>query len=154
MKSELDRIKKEGTTVSILRKVKAQGRRFSYPFRRATVGHLSDLLDECKENLGLSIDLLSLNTRANTLEAIKELNDKVDDISTTTGEVLRIAQEDQRQKMLEWLAPIDQSSIHVGKHEPGTCLWFLNGLDFEAWRKAPAALMRIHGGGELEYLFR
>lgn len=146
---ELDKIVKEGAPVSVLQKLKAQGRRFTYSFRKATVGHMLDLLDECKENLGLSIDILSLNTGANTLEAIKHLDDKVDKMEITADEVLKIAQEELREKMLNWLSPTDQSTVPVGNHDPGTCLWFLNGPDFESWKTQPASLVWLHGGGEV-----
>lgn len=159
LKTELDKIRAEGAPVTILEKLKAHGRRVTYPFKKATIGHLLDLLDECRDNLDFSVDLLSLNTGANSLEAIKILDgkltaklssvdDRLLDVSAKTDELLSEAQDEKRRQILAWLAPVDQFNVPVGKHEPGTNQWFLDGPDFLAWQKEPASLMWLFGGGQ------
>lgn len=159
LKVELNKIKTEGIPKSILEKLKAHGRRVTYPFKKATVGHLVDLLDECREKLDLSVDLLTLNTGANSLEAIKELDNRLAkglsslenglvDLSGKADDLLTKAQQEKRRQIFEWLAPVNQSSVPVGKHEPGTNRWFLDGPDFLMWQKQAASLMWLSGGGQ------
>ena len=59
---------------------------------------------------------------------------------------------EDRLKVLEWLAPLDQSKVQnaaLDSREPDTGAWFLEGESFEAWTNSPSSLFWLYGSGKL-----
>ena len=59
---------------------------------------------------------------------------------------------EDRLKVLEWLAPLDQSKVQnaaLDSREPGTGAWFLEGESFEAWINSPSSVFWLYGSGKL-----
>lgn len=57
----------------------------------------------------------------------------------------------QRLKFDEWLSFKSHNVPHesaIKGREPGTGVWFLEGLTFKQWMQAPASLLWLHGGGK------
>lgn len=57
----------------------------------------------------------------------------------------------QRLKFAEWLSFKSHNAPHdiaVKGREPGTGMWFLDGLAFQQWMETPASLLWLHGSGE------
>jgi hypothetical protein len=61
-----------------------------------------------------------------------------------------ILTEEDKQKILNWLRPVDQSDLQaaaIRKHEPGTGEWFLSGADFDRWKQQPGSSLWMYGSG-------
>jgi hypothetical protein len=58
---------------------------------------------------------------------------------------------EDRLKVLEWLAPLDQSTVQnaaLDSRELDTGAWFLDGGSFEAWTNSPGSLFWLYGSGK------
>jgi hypothetical protein len=58
--------------------------------------------------------------------------------------------DEYRQKIIDWLAPINESEIYqaaLNTHEPGTGEWFLRGSTFNHWIKSPESSLWLYGNG-------
>jgi len=60
LKGKLAKVKVEGDTDTVLKKLDDQRKRALYPFKKGTIGSLLDLIDSCKEKMNLVITLLNL----------------------------------------------------------------------------------------------
>lgn len=56
----LDKVKQDGPVEGMLQRLKAHGRRASYPFRSSTIARISEIIDELKDDLNVVIGILSL----------------------------------------------------------------------------------------------
>jgi len=86
LQAELDKVRTQTSPQSALDKLKAQGRRACYPFRKSTIAGIAENVESCRDALHLAVDLLGLETISNmsqSLQAIDEmLTDGFDNVDT------------------------------------------------------------------------
>lgn len=73
----LDKIKSQGTPQTTWAKLKANGRKACYPFRKPTVVAVKAHVDECCDRLHLAVGLLHLDTAGHMHKVLKELDTKL-----------------------------------------------------------------------------
>lgn len=64
--SILKKFKEEGSPGGILEKLKSRSRRALYPFRASTISRISEIIEDMKDDLHLTLEILSLLVRTNT----------------------------------------------------------------------------------------
>lgn len=157
----LEKVKKSGPAKTLVEKLKVQGRKACYPFRKRTIAETSEVVDTCRHALNLAVDLLHLdlsNQMERKLQLIDEkltggfdtiddalqfLPDIQHDIDVTKHVVLgfreqvEIAKQQRHlQDVLQWLRPHvygQQLAEVLSKHKAGTDRWFLDSAEFQAW---------------------
>jgi hypothetical protein len=77
LRDVLNKIKKEGSPQGVVEKLKASTRRACYPFKKATVGELTDQIEACRAELHLAVDLLHLDTSIEHFQKLQELDGKL-----------------------------------------------------------------------------
>lgn len=123
---------------TVLEKLKAQGRKACYPFRKSTVTAIVEEIDDCRQSLDVAVNLLSLDTTIEVNEKLRALDKrlvaglgdledsiesvqsgidqvqvKVDQVNETTTEIKAVTTTMQDQAVfkstLDWISPKDYS---------------------------------------------
>ncbi|KAI6753602.1 hypothetical protein HG531_005771 [Fusarium graminearum] len=79
---------------------------------------------------------------------ILEMKSRVDEISQNVTNIRSSLRDKQHLEILEWLTPIDYSSVHndtIKTRQPGTCQWFLDSEKYQAWLEASKQTMLCQG---------
>ncbi|KAF5243724.1 hypothetical protein FAUST_2719 [Fusarium austroamericanum] len=79
---------------------------------------------------------------------ILEMKSRVDEISQNVTNIRSSLRDKQHLEILEWLTPIDYSSVHndtIKTRQPGTCQWFLDSEKYQAWFEASKQTMFCQG---------
>ncbi|KAK5127293.1 hypothetical protein LTR08_004442 [Meristemomyces frigidus] len=75
----LERVKSQASPQTALEKLKVQGRRACYPFRKSTVAAIAEQVECCRDALHLAVDLLSLDVTASMAQKLQTLDQKLTD---------------------------------------------------------------------------
>lgn len=77
LRNILDQVRKQGAPQSALEKLKAQGRKACYPFRKSTVLGIAENVETCQDALHLAADLLNLDTTMQNHQQLQALDEKL-----------------------------------------------------------------------------
>ena len=95
LRDSLEKIRKQETPQTAWGKLKAQGRKASYPFRKATVTGIKANLDDCRDELHMAANLLQLDTTVHTQEMLRQIDSKLatgfEAVDTALGQLPVIA---------------------------------------------------------------
>ncbi|KAI9761972.1 MAG: hypothetical protein M1840_001501, partial [Geoglossum simile] len=73
---------------------------------------------------------------------------QVEEIGYTVRNISKVQDDENRNKILQWLSHTDQATNHVAaldKREPQTGNWFIQGEDYSMWKKLPGSFLWLHG---------
>jgi hypothetical protein len=160
LRSKLDKISVTKPGVS------AYLRRAQYPFREKTLVKLQGTIADLRSNLTLAVDALQIDASSTTLQRLRLLGEKVDDLAelskAASADVLqaisdiRLVQNQQTARSLStdelnavsWLSPLDcrakQSDV-LGRHQQGTGRWLLESDEFCSWLRDAGSVLWCHG---------
>ena len=77
LRNVLDRVRINGSPQSTLDRLKAEGRRACYPFRKSTVLGLAENVETFQDKLHLAADLLNLDTTMQNHQQLQALDEKL-----------------------------------------------------------------------------
>jgi hypothetical protein len=161
----LNDVQEQGTSKTLLDKLKANSRRALYPFRASTVARIAEVVQDIKDDLGLAVEVLALDTSAKMLDEIDILGesirqadsnftrigeDIISKIEDTNSNLQNQYDEQQRKQIVDWLEPPDHTIAHnvaCDRCQAGTGAWFTESQQFQNWAKEPSKLW-LHGAGE------
>jgi hypothetical protein len=165
---KLKKIRREAPT-GYKNKIKAEGLRLVYPFRKSTLDKLKGIVLNLMQHLSLALQLLQLDTSNSTKNTTSQIKDTVDEISHLTSKIQTSALDTQSQvsttatliqalitkdeqtnleKILIWLSASDRSVEHYSarkKYEAGTGEWLLKGRQYQDWISGASPLLWVHG---------
>lgn len=159
----LEKVKKAGPCRSLLDKLKAQGRKAYYPFRKSTIVAISENLETFREALHLAVDLLHLDLSTQMEERLQLIDEKLTNGFDSIDEALRVLpiirhdasetkklvldlrkdfqvarKREDMQAVLDWVCPSNygqQLSDVLSRRKSGTDSWFLESSEFRDWRE-------------------
>ncbi|KAI1397797.1 hypothetical protein F4819DRAFT_64947 [Hypoxylon fuscum] len=156
LQKRLEKLEQQGTPNKLRGKLKDLRRRASYIFSHKEIKEFKSSLDNLREDLGLAIEVLNLNTTATSLGELREIHDELMTLKAKIYETRRadkaIAQEKaikaSRASILAWLSPCNISNAHLSayeRREPNTGKWFLESSSFAKWRSSKCQFLWLVG---------
>ncbi|KAM0419078.1 hypothetical protein ACHAPT_012017 [Fusarium lateritium] len=147
----LDKVRREGPPEKLRTKVKNLNRRVVQIFHHGETMRLQSVLNELREDLNMVVNLLNLNTTANSLDDLRKLHGQLTDMkdSLQNNNKERVekekekARESRRSALVEWLAAPDVSAAHLSarnQREEGTGGWFLESREFLQWTSSGGSI--------------
>ena len=88
LRAELDKVKSQTSPQNALEKLKAQGRKACYAFRKPTVASIAENVESCRGALHLAVDLLGLDTITNMSQSLQARDEMLVKVSAAAGAVL------------------------------------------------------------------
>ncbi|CEF76425.1 hypothetical protein SNK05_004413 [Fusarium graminearum] len=79
---------------------------------------------------------------------IQEMKASVDEISHNVTHIQSALRNQQHRDILQWLTPIDYSTVHKDiftRRQPGTCQWLLNSETYQRWVKTKKQTLFCQG---------
>ena len=119
-------------------KIKLQGNRLTYYFRKDALSKLRRNIAEAQKTLSLALDFLNARDHQQTLLNIGETKALVD--------LVRIEQNPSN--LYAWLKAPDATIEHhaaCAKKHPGTGLWFIKSPQFLSWLTEENSVIWLHG---------
>lgn len=137
LQGEVDKLKNEPTD-DLRKKALVVGRRAAYPFKKSTLGELSDNVSDFRENLSIALQALQLKEHQNTQDDIAAVN--------------RIVQNLQAQRvsanLRQWLRAPDATinfTAAVTKRHPSTGQWLVQGPAYTTWLQQENSFLWLYG---------
>ena len=167
LKNKLDKVRVVALQDNWRGKAKAQFRRTLYPFKESTLAKLRELSSETRDNLSLALNLLQVDTSAESLRGLGRLSlqatkvstnvdflkqqsasiladvhDIAEDTKGTARFIETLASKESSKELRRWLSGhVDhtqkQDEVWRERH-PDSGQWFLQGRTFRSWLEGPA----------------
>ncbi|OQV11276.1 NACHT domain-containing protein, partial [Cladophialophora immunda] len=137
LQNEVDKFKNEPTD-NWRKKAIVLGRQAAYPFKRSTLGVLSDDVSEFRGNLSIALQALQLKEHQNTQDDIEEVNAVVKDIQARSVSV----------DLWRWLKAPDATinfNIAVAKRHVSTGQWLVQGPAYTTWLQQDNSFLWLYG---------
>ncbi|KAK9783908.1 putative NACHT domain-containing protein [Seiridium cardinale] len=152
LRSVLETVKEAGNPKGMLQKLRDKGRRACYPFRASTVLRLGEIIEGLKEDVSLSLHVLSLDVGTEGHSILRRVEENIvairNNIDQVGGKVNNLLENQQQSNMLEWLGAPDHSVAHnfaCAKCHPGTGSWFIQSEVFESWSSQKGSRLWVNG---------
>ncbi|KAI9773654.1 MAG: hypothetical protein M1840_006928 [Geoglossum simile] len=132
-------------------KARSHGKRMAYPFKESTLAKLREVVSELRDDLGLAVGSLQVDTSATCLRKLDGITGDLTQISVGVamvgagiGALVSSQKDEYRQKVYHWLSPPDPTSSHIAackKRQPTTGSWFTRGRKFAKWKATPDSMI-------------
>ncbi|KAN0073208.1 hypothetical protein V8E54_008428 [Elaphomyces granulatus] len=137
----------------------SRGKRLLYPFKESTLAKLRGAITEMRDNVFFAIQALLLETSGSTKIEITTLGKQVSLLTSQSKEIEKsVSQtgallhqtrsEETRQKVENWLNPVDVSLLHKvqqDRQQEGTGQWLLKSPSFATWKSQPMSFLWVRG---------
>ncbi|KAI9666565.1 MAG: hypothetical protein M1821_004501 [Bathelium mastoideum] len=142
LRKKLDKIRGQTpASDSLKEQLRSLGKRALYPFKESTLIKLREIIQDLRDNLTVALAGLQLNNENTIIESLKTL-------TVDVHEVQEYIKDENREKVLTWLSPIDVASNHASatkKREENTGSWFLEGDKYNLWKNSTTSRLWING---------
>lgn len=162
LKEELEKFMNVSPPEGLRQLLLAHGKRLRYPFKESTLSKLQATVAEMKDNILLAIQILLVDSAGTTQMQVSALGKQLSMLAhrsnaieasvLETGSDMKLLLQghvdDVRQKIRNWLDPVDASSFHKllqKQRQPGTGKWFLDSKNYVRWKTQPSSLLWVHG---------
>lgn len=130
--------------VTLHEKINDSKGRLLYPFRASTLAKLRENVQEMKENLALSLQVLNLTATT----TIFTINERLENLESGLQRLVLSETNAKVEKLMRWLYTCDALEVYrqaLDDMEPGSGGWFLEGEQMVSWQKEPGSLYWLHG---------